>query len=96
MDASNQTDDTSPTPSGDPDEASAPIDQSVRAKLAFPVVGIGASAGGVEALRQFFGATPAHSGLAFVVIVHLSPEHESLMADILGRCTTMPVRQIED
>ena len=86
---------TAATPSGAPDEASAPIDFTVRAKLAFPVVGIGASAGGVEALRRFFGATSPDSGMAYVVIQHLSPEHQSLMAEILGRCTAMPVCQIE-
>lgn len=85
-----------PTPSGTPDEAAAPVDFSRRARLDFPVVGIGASAGGVEALRTFFAAVPPQSGLAYVVIQHLSPEHESLMADILGRCTSMPVRQIEE
>ncbi|HEV7135141.1 MAG TPA: chemotaxis protein CheB [Steroidobacteraceae bacterium] len=84
------------TPSGAPDEASAPIDFTARAALAFPVVGVGASAGGVEALRTFFAACSPEGGMAYVVIQHLSPEHESLMAEILGRCTLMPVRQIED
>jgi len=78
------------------DEAVAPEDFAIRAKLAFPVVGIGASAGGVEALRGFFEATPAASGIAYVVIQHLSPDHGSLMAEILGRSTSMPVHQIED
>jgi two-component system CheB/CheR fusion protein len=74
----------------------APLDATPRSKLSFPVVGLGASAGGVAALQRFFAATPARSGMAYVAIQHLSPEHESLMADILGRCTSMPVRQIED
>jgi chemotaxis response regulator CheB len=56
------------TPSGAPDEASASIDFVARATLAFPVVGIGASAGGVEALRSFFAATSPESGMAYVVI----------------------------
>jgi two-component system, chemotaxis family, CheB/CheR fusion protein len=93
---STDPDPSAATPSGAPEEASAPIDFAVRAKLAFPVVGIGASAGGVEALRRFFEATSPESGMAYVVIQHLSPEHDSLMPDILGRCTTMPVRQIEE
>lgn len=84
------------TPSGAPEEAAAPLDFTARAKLPFPVVGIGASAGGVEALRTFFGACSPASGMAYVVIQHLLPEHESLMAEILGRCTAMPVRQIEE
>jgi two-component system CheB/CheR fusion protein len=86
----------SPTPSGIPDEASAPVDFSARANLSFMVVGIGASAGGVEALREFFRATSPDSGMAFVVIQHLAPDHQSLMEEILARCTPMPVRQITD
>jgi chemotaxis response regulator CheB len=84
------------TPSGAPDEAAAPVDFAARSTLTFPVVGIGASAGGVEVFRTFFAACSPESGMAYVVIQHLSPEHESLMAEILGRCTPMPVRQIEE
>jgi two-component system, chemotaxis family, CheB/CheR fusion protein len=85
-----------PTPSGMPDEAAAPVDFSERARSPFPIVGIGASAGGIEALKAFFAAADPHSGMAYVVIQHLSPEHPSLMSEILGRCTSMPVVQIED
>jgi two-component system CheB/CheR fusion protein len=84
------------TPSDAVGEASSVLDFTARAKLAFPVVGIGASAGGVEALRKFFAAASPASGMAYIVIQHLSPEHESLMAEILGHCTPMPVRQIDD
>src|SRR5580700_1670733 len=56
-----------------------------------PIVGIGASAGGVEALEQFFKAVPADNGMGFVVVTHLSPSHESMLAEILGRSTQMPV-----
>ena len=84
-----------PTPSGSADEPSAPVDFTVRARCPFPVVGVGASAGGIEALKGFFAATGADTGMAYIVIQHLSPEHESLMADILGRCTRMPVLVIE-
>jgi two-component system CheB/CheR fusion protein len=84
------------TPSGAPDEVAAPVDSSPKATLSFPVVGIGASAGGVDALQSFFSATSPSSGMAFIVIQHLSADHDSLMAEILGRCTTMPVREIED
>lgn len=59
------------------------------------VVGVGASAGGVEALQELFQALPSNSGLGFVVIQHLSPDHRSLMADILGKQTDMPVLQVE-
>jgi two-component system, chemotaxis family, CheB/CheR fusion protein len=77
-------------------EVTAPVGSTSRARCPFPIVGIGASAGGVEALRAFFSATSFDSGMAYVVIQHLSPEHESLMAAILGHCTSMPVFQIED
>jgi two-component system CheB/CheR fusion protein len=63
---------------------------------ALPIVGIGASAGGVEALEQFFKAVPAGNGLAFVVVTHLSPDRESMLAEILGRATRMPVVDAED
>jgi two-component system, chemotaxis family, CheB/CheR fusion protein len=55
------------------------------------VVGIGASAGGLEALERFLQRVPPDSGLAYVVVQHLSPEHESSLADILARATKLPV-----
>lgn len=58
------------------------------------VVAIGASAGGLAALRTFFANVPADSGLAFVVVVHLSPEHKSLLADLLQPHVKMPVLQV--
>lgn len=58
------------------------------------VIGIGASAGGLTALRAFFSVLPPDTGLTFVVVVHLSPEHESTLADLLQIHTTMPVRQV--
>ena len=60
------------------------------------VIGIGASAGGLEALQQLFDFMPSHSGLSFVVIQHLSPDYKSLMADILGKHTQMSVHQAEN
>jgi two-component system CheB/CheR fusion protein len=68
---------------------------SSRANLPFPVIGIGASAGGLEALEAFFGACPANLGMAFVVVQHLSPDHQSLMAEILARRTAMPVTEVQ-
>lgn len=61
-----------------------------------PMVGIGGSAGGIHALTEFFKAMPADSGIVFVVILHLSPTHESTMAELLGRSTSMTVVQAED
>ncbi len=60
----------------------------------FLMVGIGASAGGIGALKQFFTAMPAQSGMAFVVILHLSDEHESILAQIIQAHTAMPVAQV--
>jgi two-component system CheB/CheR fusion protein len=57
----------------------------------FPIVGIGASAGGVQAFEGLFQAMPANCGLAFVVVTHLSPRHESLLHEIIGRCASTPV-----
>lgn len=58
------------------------------------VAGIGASAGGIEALQAFFEALPDNLGVAFVVVIHLSPEHHSHLAEILAKCTTMPAEQV--
>jgi two-component system CheB/CheR fusion protein len=55
---------------------------------------MGASAGGLEAFTRFFGIMPADSGMAFVVIQHLDPTHASLTAELLGKHTNMPVRQV--
>ncbi len=60
------------------------------------IIGIGASAGGLEALQQFFQHMPGNSGLSFAVIQHLSPDYKSLMADILGKYTEMKVIQAEN
>jgi two-component system CheB/CheR fusion protein len=62
----------------------------------FPLVGIGASAGGLPALQQFFKHTPTDSGMAFVVILHLSPTHESLAASLLQHATPMAVIQVTE
>jgi two-component system CheB/CheR fusion protein len=63
---------------------------------AFPIVGIGASAGGLEAFEAFFHACPADTGMAFVLVPHLDPGHESLLTEILQRSTAMPVVQALD
>jgi len=61
-----------------------------------PIVGIGASAGGVEALQKFFAAVRPDLGLAYVVVVHLAPDRESELPAILARRTSMPVTQVSD
>ena len=60
------------------------------------VVGIGASAGGLEALRQLFGALPPDTGMAFVVVQHMDPERPSMLAGILATATSMPVVEARD
>ncbi len=62
----------------------------------FFVVGIGASAGGLRALEEFFANMPADSGAAYVVIQHLSPDFKSLMKELLGRTTRMEIFRVED
>ena len=59
----------------------------------FPIVGIGASAGGLEALEQFLGGVPSNSGMAFVVIQHLDPNRHGMLPELLQRATPMAVRQ---
>ncbi|HVE54860.1 MAG TPA: CheR family methyltransferase, partial [Ramlibacter sp.] len=60
-----------------------------------PIVGLGGSAGSIEALQAFFTTMPPRSGLAFVVVIHLSPEHESALSDVVQRSTRMRVVKVE-
>ena len=62
----------------------------------FPIVGIGASAGGLEALEQFFTNVPLNNGMAFVVIQHLDPNHKGIMPELLQRVTDMKVIPVTD
>jgi len=62
----------------------------------FPIVGLGASAGGLEALEAFFSNMPHDSGIGFVIIQHLSPRHKSVMAGLLAKDTQMKVLEIKD
>jgi two-component system CheB/CheR fusion protein len=62
----------------------------------FPIVGIGASAGGLEALEQFLRHVPAGCGMAFVIVQHLDPNHKGIMAELLQRVTSMAVHQVRD
>src|SRR5262249_3636526 len=59
------------------------------------VVGIGASAGGIKALKEFFSYVPPDGGVAYVVILHLSPEHDSKLAEVLQTTAPMPVNQVK-
>ncbi len=62
----------------------------------FPIVGIGASAGGVESLKRFFSTMPKDSGLAFVLVPHLDPTHKSLMVELLSKQTEMTVLEAKE
>jgi two-component system CheB/CheR fusion protein len=66
------------------------------ASVTFPIVGIGASAGGLEALEQFLGRVPANSGMAYVIVQHLDPTHKGIMPELLQRATGMKVMQVRD
>ncbi len=63
-------------------------------EAASAIVGIGASAGGLEAFTQLLGALPLDTGMAFVLVQHLDPDHESALTQILSRATSLPVREI--
>jgi two-component system, chemotaxis family, CheB/CheR fusion protein len=60
------------------------------------IVGIGASAGGLEAFTQLLHALPTNTGMAFVLVQHLEPKHQSILADLLAKATEMPVREVRE
>ncbi len=72
----------------------APVAAS--ASSSFPIVGIGASAGGLEALDQFLGRVPKRSGMAFVIVQHLDPTRKGIMGELLQRATSLKVIQVKD
>ncbi|RYZ44344.1 MAG: chemotaxis protein CheB, partial [Myxococcaceae bacterium] len=82
----------SPPPASSPEEA-------VGAKTfpdRFPVVGVGASAGGLPAFLALLEHLPTRTGMAFVLVQHLSPQHESALPELLARATKMPVLEVTD
>jgi two-component system CheB/CheR fusion protein len=78
------------TPTSPPAETKSQVSRS------FPIVGIGASAGGLEALEQFLKQVPKECGLGFVVVQHLDPTHKGILVELLQRYTNMAVVQIQD
>lgn len=62
----------------------------------FPIIGMGASAGGLEAFEQFFRHVPPDCGMAFVLVQHLDPSHNSILTEILQRTAAMPVHEAKD
>ncbi|HEV8312433.1 MAG TPA: CheR family methyltransferase [Burkholderiaceae bacterium] len=83
--------DTTATPTEPSDDSRV---GSTPSTLDFPVVGIGASAGGLEALLKFFENLPPDSGMAFVVVLHLSPKHSSNVPTLLSNVTPLPVQHV--
>ncbi|MDR3414488.1 MAG: chemotaxis protein CheB [Formivibrio sp.] len=75
---------------------SAAAPATARTARPFPIVAIGASAGGLEALELFLRHVPADCGMAFVVIQHLDPNHKGMMPELLQRATAMPVAQAKN
>jgi chemotaxis methyl-accepting protein methylase/PAS domain-containing protein len=69
---------------------------SQRDAPSFPIVGLGASAGGLEALEAFLQHVPDRSNMAFVIVSHLDPTQKGMMVELLQRATTLPVVQVED
>ena len=72
------------------------IEQLPETEAEFPIVGIAASAGGWEAFTELLAHLPTDTGMAFVLIQHLDPNHQSFLAEILSRTTQMPVSQVQD
>src|SRR5665213_3280692 len=87
---------TSEQPTEEHDRLALAVGTEQAPRLAFPVVGIGASAGGLEAYTQFFEAMRPDSGMAFVLIQHLPPDRESMIVEIISKRTSIPVSQVED
>ncbi|HUY01990.1 MAG TPA: chemotaxis protein CheB, partial [Rhodocyclaceae bacterium] len=88
---------TKKTPLPSPGNALSPVaSAAVVSGARFAIVGLGASAGGLEAFEQFFSQMPPHSGLGFVLVSHLDPGHVSILTEILQRSTAMPVLEAED
>jgi len=80
-----------------PEETPSPPAEAAREPShPFPIVGIGASAGGLEALELFLANVPENSGMAFVIVQHLDPTHKGILVELLQRDTPMPVVQVKD
>ena len=86
------------SPAVAPAIAPAAIPADSAPEVSFPIVGIGASAGGLAAIEAFFAAMPPDtaSGMAFVVVQHLAPDHKSILIDLVKKYTRMQVFLVED
>ncbi|MGD0279446.1 MAG: chemotaxis protein CheB, partial [Smithella sp.] len=87
---------TKPVSSGKKEKSSRKDALPPQASTLFPIAGIGASAGGLEALEQFLRHVPAKSGIAFIIVQHLDPTHKGMMRELLKRATSMEIFQVRD
>ena len=78
------------------DKKAKPAIPVTESSVSFPVVGIGASAGGLDAFKKLLGAIPRHSGMAYILIQHMSADHESMLPELLAKVTEIPVHAIKD
>src|SRR3989442_14523 len=87
-------------PGGPANEKSRPVQQAEEpqrsGRVLFPTVGVGASAGGLEAFTQFLKALGAGTEMGYVLVQHLDPSHESALTELLAKATEMPVREVTD
>ena len=85
-----------------PEAAAAPgadepaLDRPRALRNTFPIVGVGASAGGLEAFRKLLAALPPDTGMAYVLVQHLDPRHESILAELLAKGSRMPVSEVRE
>ncbi len=89
-------DDHNATATIQPDREAQPVDNESPPRIAFPVIGIGASAGGLEAFSDFLAGVRPDSGMAFVFIQHLPPTGESMLTEILSKRMPLKVIEVED
>ena len=69
---------------------------AIRSTNLFWVVGIGASAGGLDAFKQLIKAIPIDSGMAYILVQHLDPNHESILSELLQKITLIPIQEVTD
>ena len=95
--AARRSDRTLTFPSGSrPSHSRKHPEHEVTSSAGFPIVGIGASAGGLEAFTHLLRALPSDTGMAFVFVQHLDPTHDTVLTDLLSKTTRMPTSQVED
>jgi len=79
-----------------PTPKSSPPSPGPRKADSFPIVGIGASAGGLEAFKELLTSLPEKTGMAYVLVPHLDPDHQSVLREILSRFTKIPIAEAMD